>query len=88
MISAATQPQFKEGLKYIKSLYDMGAFYEGNFSNTEDGLRSLINQDGEPVLFFPHLYSAKYIDSPLEAHRRNLYPNYIPSQLLERLLFL
>ena len=63
VISAATQPQFKEGLKYIKSLYDMGAFYEGNFSNTEDGLRSLINQDGEPVLFFPHLYSAKYIDS-------------------------
>lgn len=63
VVSAATQPEFQEGLKYIKSLYDMGAFYEGNFSNTEDGLRSLINQEGEPVLFFPHLYSAKFIDS-------------------------
>lgn len=25
VISAATQPQFKEGLKYTKSLYDMGS---------------------------------------------------------------
>ena len=73
VISAATQPEFREGLKYIKSLYDLGAFYEGNFSNTEDGLRSLINQEGEPVLFFPYLYSAKFIDSTAS---NELYRHY------------
>ena len=61
IVSAATQEAYKEGLKYIKSLYDLGAVYEGNFSNSEDSLKSLVNQEGEPVLFFPRNYSAAYI---------------------------
>ena len=63
----------KEGLKYIKSLYDLGAVYEGNFFNSEDSLKSLVNQEGEPVLFFPRNYSAAYIDSSASSE---LYRHY------------
>lgn len=73
VVSAATQDAYKEGLKYLKSLYDIGAIYEGNFSNTEDSLKSLINQEGEPVLFFPRNYSAAYIDSTAS---NELYSHY------------
>ena len=73
IVSAATQEAYKEGLKYIKSLYDLGAVYEGNFSNSEDSLKSLVNQEGEPVLFFPRNYSAAYIDSSASSE---LYRHY------------
>lgn len=73
VVSAATQVEYKEGLKYLKSLYDLGAIYEGNFSSPEDSLKSLINQDGEPVLFFPRNYSAAYIDSTAS---NELYRHY------------
>lgn len=73
VVSAATQEEYKDGLTYIKSLYDLGAIYEGNFANTEDSLKSLINQDGEPVLFFPRNYSAAYIDSTAN---NELYRHY------------
>lgn len=73
VISVLNQPQYKEGLKYIRSLYDLGAFYEGTFSYTLDNLKSLVNQEGEPVLFFPYLYSAKLIDSTAD---NELYRHY------------
>lgn len=73
VVSAATQDAYKEGLKYLKSLYDLGAIYQGNFSNTEDSLKSMINQEGEPVLFFPRNYSAAYIDSTAS---NELYRHY------------
>lgn len=45
--------EYKEALAYMKSLYDLGAIYDGNFTQTEEQLRSLANQEGEPVLFLP-----------------------------------
>lgn len=73
VVSAAAQDAYREGLRYIKSLYDLGAIYDGNFSNSEDSLKSLVNQDGEPVLFFPRNYSAAYIDS---AASNEMYRHY------------
>ena len=73
IVSAATQEAYKEGLKYIKSLYDLGAVYECNFSNSEDSLKSLVNQEGELVLFCPRNYSSAYIDSSASSE---LYRHY------------
>lgn len=71
--SIVTTEQYKEGLKFIKSLYDMGAYYDGSFSGNRDTLTNLINQEGEPVLFFPSLYSGRYISS---ASSNELYRHY------------
>lgn len=73
IISAANQNEYKEGLKFLRKLYDLGALYDGNFSGTEDSLKSLINQEGEPVLFFPRNYSGAHIDA---AASNELYRHY------------
>ncbi|MFQ9510809.1 MAG: ABC transporter substrate-binding protein, partial [Lachnospiraceae bacterium] len=48
-----TTEEYRESLRYMKRLYDLGAIYDGNFTQTEEQLRSLANQEGEPVLFLP-----------------------------------
>lgn len=73
IVSAAATEQYKEGLKWLKKFYDLGALYEGNFSNTTDSLRTLINQDGEPVLFFVNNTSSGYIDSTAD---NEMYRHY------------
>ena len=42
--------EYREALRYIHSLYELGAFYDGNFTQTQEQLRALANQEGEPVL--------------------------------------
>ena len=37
----------------MNSLYKLGAIYDGDFTQTEEQLRALANQEGEPVLFLP-----------------------------------
>ena len=51
-ICVGTTDEYKEGLKYLKSLYDMGALYDGDFTQTAEQMKTLINQPDEPVLFF------------------------------------
>lgn len=53
MISAATTDEWREGLRYIKSLYDIGAIYDGNFTQDAEQLRTIMNQEDVPVLFVP-----------------------------------
>lgn len=43
--------EYREALRYIKSLHDLKAFYPGNFTQTQEQLSALANQEGEPVLF-------------------------------------
>lgn len=43
--------EYREALRYMHRLYELGAFYPGNFTQTEEQLRALANQEGEPVLF-------------------------------------
>ena len=51
-ICVGTTDEYKEGLKYMKSLYDIGALYDGDFTQTAEQMKTLINQPDEPVLFF------------------------------------
>lgn len=53
MVSAAVTEEWREGLRYIKSLYDIGAIYDGNFTQTAEQLRTIMNQEDVPVLFVP-----------------------------------
>ena len=48
----ATDDRYKEAMKWIKSLYDLGAIYDGDFTQTAEQLKTLVNQADEPVLFF------------------------------------
>ena len=48
----ATDDRYKEAMKWIKSLYDLGAIYDGDFTQTGEQLKTLVNQADEPVLFF------------------------------------
>lgn len=63
VITIATTEEYREGLRYMKSLYDMGAIYDGNFTQTAEQLRTLLNQEDEPVLFVPFGTISDGIDS-------------------------
>ncbi|MDY3917767.1 MAG: extracellular solute-binding protein [Candidatus Limivivens sp.] len=52
MICVATDDRYKEAMKWINSLYELGAIYDGDFTQTGEQLKTLVNQPDEPVLFF------------------------------------
>ena len=53
IVSVAALDEYKEGLKYIHSLYELGAIYDGNFTQEAEQVRTLLNQEDVPVLFVP-----------------------------------
>jgi putative aldouronate transport system substrate-binding protein len=55
IVSAAITDEWREGLRYIKSLYDIAdnAIYDGSFTQTAEQLRTLLNQEDCPILFVP-----------------------------------
>lgn len=59
----ATDDRYKEFLEYCKSLYDLGAIYDGNFTQTSEQLKTIVNQADAPVLFLPAGTISDYIDS-------------------------
>ena len=63
IVSAATTEEWREGLRYIKSLYDIGAIYDGNFTQDAEQLRTIMNQEDVPVLFVPFGTISDGIDS-------------------------
>lgn len=69
----ATTDEYKEGLKFIKELYDMGAIYEGDFTQTGEQMKTLVNQADEPVLCFTAGTISDAIDS---AANPDLYKKY------------
>lgn len=70
---AAVDDRYKEFLKYCNSLYQLGAIYDGDFTQTEEQLRTIINQEDAPVLCFPVGTISNYIDS---AANPELYRQY------------
>lgn len=52
VVCVATDERYKEAMKWIKSLYDLGAVYDGDFTQTGEQMKTLVNQPDEPVLFF------------------------------------
>ena len=73
MVCVATTDEYKEGLKYINELYNMGAIYDGDFTQTNAELKSLVNQADEPVLFFTAGASVNVVDSTAN---NELYRHY------------
>lgn len=63
MLCVATTDEYKEGLKFINQLYEMGAIYDGDFTQTSEQMKTLVNQSDEPVLFFPAGTISDIIDS-------------------------
>ncbi|MDR2535659.1 MAG: extracellular solute-binding protein [Treponema sp.] len=51
VVTIANQPQYRESLGFLHELYQMGAIYDGGFTQNSDQYRSLVNQPGAPVLF-------------------------------------
>lgn len=52
IVCVAEDDRYREFLKYANTLYNEGALYDGNFTQTEEQMKSIINQDGAPVLAF------------------------------------
>lgn len=73
--TVANSDAYKEGLKYLRDLYKMGAIYDGNFTQTSEQLRTLANQEDEPVLFFTAGVNSDVIDPD---SNNKLYRNYVP----------
>lgn len=73
VISIAASEEYKKGLEYMKSLYDLGAIYDGNFTQTEEQMRALANQEGEPVLFIPAGTISNHFDAATNAE---VYKHY------------
>lgn len=67
----ATNDKYKEGLKFINELYQMGAIYDADFTQTGEDLKRLVNQ--APVLFFTAGTISDCIDS---ASNPDLYKQY------------
>ena len=76
----ATSDEYKEGLKFINQLYEMGAIYDGDFTQKSEQLKTLVNQEDEPVLFFPAGTISDIIDS---ASNNELYRHYAPMAPIE-----
>lgn len=53
IVETANTDAYREGLKYLRSLYDLGAIYDGDFTQDAETLRNIMNQEDEPVLFVP-----------------------------------
>lgn len=75
MEEVANTDAYKEGLKFMRDLYKMGAIYDGNFTQTSEQLRTLANQADEPVLFFTAGVNSDVIDPD---SNNELYRHYVP----------
>lgn len=71
--SVATSDAYKEALKFMNELYEMGAIYDGDFTQTSEQMKTLVNQADEPVLFFTAGTISDAIDS---ASNNELYRHY------------
>lgn len=63
VMTTANTAAYKDGVAWLKKLYDMGAIYEGNFTQTEEQLKTLVNQPDEPVLFLTTGTISNHIDA-------------------------
>ncbi|MDR1325737.1 MAG: extracellular solute-binding protein [Treponema sp.] len=50
VVTQASQPKYREGLRFLNELYKMGAIYDGGFTQNAEQYRSLVNS-GTPILF-------------------------------------
>ena len=75
-----TTDEYREALRFMNRLYSEGLLYEGSFTMTVDQMKSLLVEEGEPVLFFTGGASVNVIDT---ATSPELYSHYYPIAPLE-----
>lgn len=51
IITVADKDEYRDGIRFMNELYKAGAIYDGTFTQDGDSVRSLLNQEDEPVLF-------------------------------------
>ncbi len=69
----AVTDNYREGLKFLNELYEMGAIYENDLAQNAEAMKTLVNQADEPVLFFPAGTISDMIDSD---SNNELYRHY------------
>ncbi len=74
IVCVATDDRYKEAMKWINSLYELGAIYDGDFTQTGEQLKTLVNQPDEPVLFFTAGTISDAIDA---AANPDFYKDYV-----------
>lgn len=74
VVCVATDDKYKEGLKYMSELYKQGYIYDGDFTQTQEQVRTLMNQEDEPVLFVPAGTLSDVIDP---AENNEFYRDYV-----------
>ena len=74
MVCVAADDRYKEAMKWINSLYELGAIYDGDFTQTGEQLKTLVNQPDEPVLFFTDGTISDAIDA---ATNPDFYRDYV-----------
>ncbi|MFC5651453.1 ABC transporter substrate-binding protein [Paenibacillus solisilvae] len=75
---AAAQPEWKEGLKYIRKLYQEGLIDPSAFTQTIDGLVQLATQDGDIVLGSATLGHIRMAFGSLDNERNKQYDTIAP----------
>ncbi len=73
VVCAAEDDRYREFLKYANALYEEGALYDGNFTQTAEQMKAIINQPDAPVLAFTEGTVSDVIDS---ASNPELYAQY------------
>ena len=73
VVNVAATDAYKEGLKYINELYEIGAIDDGCFTQTSEDMKRLVNTTD--VLFFPAGTISDIIDS---VSANELYREYAP----------
>ena len=77
--TVANTEGYREGLRYVRKLFEEGLIYEGAFTLDREQAKALIASEGEPVLFIPSYATVSLIDS---ANNPELYSHYYPSEPL------
>lgn len=74
VVCTATDDRYKEFMKYCNSLYQLGAIYDGDFTQTQEQLKTLVNNPKDsPVLCMPEGTISDYVDV---ATSPDLYKEY------------
>ncbi len=63
VVNVATTEGYKNGLKYLKELYDAGILYEGSMTQSADQMKALLLDESTPVLFLPAGFQGLVIDN-------------------------
>lgn len=74
VVCVATDDKYKAGLKYMNELYKAGYIYDGNFTQTGEQVKTLVNQEDEPVLCFPAGTLSDMVDP---ASNNEFYRDYV-----------